>query len=274
MVKGLFYLFTTDCLRPNMMQDLVHMLQSPNMNQSDMEKALTTTLQLVKELTKARLVRSRNIIYATSNQLFSALLPTYTGFHTLWSGSQLHMPLHIGSVASSPQLKASSDSFKLQVLKISDLAFKIMSRLAIAGYEIPQEKEEVRLFWQSTHFQLKTFLSILDRPTLVDIEGRACLERYIRHIAKFHMATAAIDGNAFSELPDTPALVIMYWEHAKVARARQRQLLAEPPDRKSLEEVICLRTLLLLRACFRLVRETSPLCLMLIASAVLTFVHC
>lgn len=204
-----------------------------------LSNTLTTTHYIVKELATVRLQRSKASLFAITPELFAVLQDVY-----LFSIREWQQKLSV-----SPQRP---DEQVMSLMTVSVKVLKILRRLVIAGYEFPHRESEVQEYWSTTQSHLQIYLELLHRPGLTPVYQEAA-GQHINQLAKFHCSMADEHSVSFALLPSTMSLVRNYWSAASMMRERQIEASRQGLESMSLYEGICLRALLLLRACFKIV---------------------
>ena len=144
------------------------------------------------------------------------------------------------------------------------LALRVLRRLVIAGYEFPNRHKEVQEFWRilGSHFgEMLAFVTQLGHA--LQGEVRAHVEKHLVQISKFHLQMMRQHSAAFIQLPDSVELVKAYWgllvsfgetfgsQTAVVSTKGGANVDFDDQDTPYMEK-ICLKALLLLRACVHL----------------------
>lgn len=231
---------------PTLVSDLttlVRIASQPGAPPTTSCRTLTLNLQIVKELSTIRLTRPKASLYSAAPELFHVLRDAYFACTQGWEQ-------HLAS--NQP---ASDDV--IRSMDTSEAIFKIIRRLIISGYEAPHHEAEIQDFWQQTLGQTQRFVGLLQQNrgnqyfTLIGL--------HLTQLAKFHVNMANEHPVAFGMLPGTPGLVRMYWMMAKPMRQIRLSVAADDDDDEdgTVYDSLCLRGLLLIRACFKIVYNSA-----------------
>jgi len=220
-------------------------------------RALLVLLHMVKELSTARLQRSRQNLQAATPEIVHVLGGLYADTVTFW-----RKKLQEGAV--EPDV--------VSVMRLSLLNVKVLRRLLVSGYEHPNRDNDVVSFWNLAQQQLGALIQTRsERATSLPLEVRSLLEKNILQLAKLHHGMASNHPAAFALLPNSIDLVRAYWNLAKdygesfgskeaVTGAVASASIGTDGDADSdpsATEKLALRGLLILRACVRMVHSPA-----------------
>ena len=213
-------------------------------------RILLILLNMVKELSSARLQRSRLSLQSATPDIFQTLGKVYVEKSQSWMGF----------------IKNGGDDEGGAITNVehSLLALRILRRLVVAGYEHPNRNKEVQEFWRilSSHFGDMFALTRQHGHALQD-DVRSYIERHLIQISKLHLEMMRQHSAAFVQLPDSIGLARAYWGLLTTFGQSFGSHTAVIPQHNDLNgnigdegtpymETISLKALLLLRACVRL----------------------
>ncbi|KAK5110618.1 hypothetical protein LTR62_005657 [Meristemomyces frigidus] len=221
---------------PEALSSLVTVLRSQSQSPSlQLARTLLALLNIVKELSTARLQRSRQNLQAASPEIVFVLSKLYTNAVDYWQSSR-----------------------DASTAKVALMAMKVLRRLLIAGYEHPGRHEEVASIWTTTQQHLQLCLQHQE------------LERVALQHAKLHHEMAREHPASFALLPSSMELTRAYWSlarsygesiatHDSVQSAIAAAHIGTDgdADEKSVTEKLALKGLLILRACVKMVHNPA-----------------
>ncbi|KAF2151677.1 ARM repeat-containing protein [Myriangium duriaei CBS 260.36] len=218
---------------------------------SRLERSLLILLYIIKELSTARIQRSRTNLQAATPEILAVLGSIYVEKINLWQ-QMLQQDGH------GPQL--------VSVMSQSLLSIKTLRRLLISGYEHPHRDNDVRQFWELTLNQVQSLMNIThQQSSALPPEIMRLVERHLHQLSKFHLDMADKHPAAFVLLPSSLPLVHAYWSFVKqfsqtygmtsdVASSNPHGSAKSDTqdDGPSISEKLSLNGLLLIRACIRM----------------------
>lgn len=220
------------------MSSIITFLRSstqPGANPLQLPRTLTILLQIIKELSTARLQRTRAHLQSASPEVFHLLGSIYVDKVNKW-----------GSVLEQG---GADEAALLETIEQSLVSMKVIRRLVIAGFEHPSRDKEVQDFWRLTHSHFSRFLSFVQGQTTLPEQIHRSIEKHLLQLSKLHVDMAKTHPASFSLLPDSITLVQSYWTLVVKLGEDYEKLEAEG---KSLMEKTGLRALLLIRACAKM----------------------
>ncbi|CAG7924157.1 unnamed protein product [Penicillium olsonii] len=227
---------------PDAISSIISSLRSstqPEANPLQLPRTLLILLQIIKELSTARIQRTRHNLQAVSPEIFQLLGGIYVEKINLW-GSVLEQ-----GGAGGEEL--------LHTLELSLVSLKVLRRLIIAGFEHPSRSQEVQNFWVLTHSHFSKFLSFVNGPTNLPEPVHKAIEKHLLQMSKLHVEMAKTHPASFALLPDSIPLVHSYWSLVVKLGETYDSLGAGGEDEdKPLIEKTGLRALLLIRACAKM----------------------
>lgn len=213
---------------------------SSSTNALHLERILRILLYIIKELSTARIQRSRTNLQAATPEILGVLGSIYVDKVTQWRQA----------------LQSSSDgSHLVSLLSESLLSIKTLRRLLISGYEFPNRDTDVCKFWELTLSQVQDFMTlVLQQSAGVASDVARLVERHLLQLSKFHLEMAEKHPAAFVLLPSSLPLLGAYWNFIKTFSESYGASSGElsEDDGPSTSERISLNGLLLIRACIRM----------------------
>lgn len=207
----------------------------PGANPLQLPRTLTILLQIIKELSTARLQRTRANLQSVSPEIFHLLGSIYVDKVNKW-----------GSILEQG---GADEAALLETIEQSLVSMKVIRRLIIAGFEHPNRDKEVQDFWRLTHSHFSRFLSFVQGKTALPETVHRSIEKHLLQLSKLHVEMARTHPASFSLLPDSIILVQSYWTLVVKLGEDYDKLESEG---KSLMEKTGLRALLLIRACAKM----------------------
>lgn len=231
---------------PDVLTTLTHALRS-QLPPLQLLRALLVLLHIVKELSTARLQRSRRDLQSATPEIVHVLGALYAHSVDRWRNG----PIQDGELSMQQSL----------------LSMKILRRLLISGYEHPNRNSEVVIIWQLTQEHLGAFIELVNAGhSSVEL-----VEKHMVQLAKLHHEMSRDHPAAFALLPNSVALVQAYWGLAKgfgevfgtkeaVTSAVASASIGTNGDvneGKKSDEKLTLKALLILRACVKMVHNPT-----------------
>lgn len=212
----------------------------PHANPLQLPRTLLILLQIIKELSTARIQRTRANVQSVSPEIFHVLGSIYVDKVNKWVEMLEHQA-------------AADEGALTEAVEQSLVSLKVIRRLIISGFEHPSRAEEVQHFWVLTHSHSSKFLSFLDGSVNPPEAVSKGIERHLLQLSKLHVEMAKTHPASFALLPDSIPLVRSYWTLVVKLGERYESLGADgEPNGKSLTEKTGLRALLLIRACAKM----------------------
>ena len=229
--------------------DLMRTATRPGSEPSSFPRALVMLLQVVKELSTARLQRSRLSLQSATPEVTFVLGRVYIDKVQRWRTFL--------SVGGDDEGAAMDD------LGQSLLAIKILRRLMIAGYEFPNRDKDLQEFWVVTRDQLGDFLSLVTQTPPLPTHVQRLVGENLMQLSKLHLDMARTHPAAYALMFDSVSLTRAYWALAArfgetfgsksaVVPSKVRSD-GDAADERPLLERLSLQGLLLMRACVKMV---------------------
>ncbi|KAL8880931.1 MAG: hypothetical protein Q9198_001760, partial [Flavoplaca austrocitrina] len=224
----------------------------PDGNPLRLTRALLILLEVIKELSTARIQRTRTSLQAASLEVLQVLGKIYLDKVQAWMTF-----FHQGGIDEGGAINSVEQSL---------LALRVLRRLLIAGWDTPNRSNEVKEFWNILSIHLKDMLLMaLQESSSLHENVRRLVEKHLRQIAKLHVNLAKAHPSGFVLLPSSVELVSTYWSivHQFGETYGSRSFTAsglgigqsgDDIDQSiPITEYLSLRGLLLLRACVKMV---------------------
>ena len=176
----------------------LRMASRPDSNPVHLSRTLLILLYIIKELSTARLQRSRASLQGASPEVFQVLGRVYVDKVHLWMRY-----LQDGAGDNALASQAVSESLH---------ALRVLRRLTIAGFEFPNRHKEIQEFWVCSRLHLAEMLSLLRQHSRsLQPEIQFQIEKTLVQLSKLHLEMVKVHPAAFALLPDSPELAKAYW---------------------------------------------------------------
>ncbi|KAI1633197.1 putative importin 11 [Biscogniauxia mediterranea] len=236
---------------PDPLTTLIDLLrQNKDGDQNHLAGALVILLRTVKELGTARLRKSQTALQSATPELVYILAEIYGAKTATWT------TFLTGGGGQQEDADAA--------IEASLLAFKILRRLLLVGYEYPHKDKTVEQVWTFSQSQFGQFLSFVGNDSQAPPPYVEKVGKHLLQFTKLHIGMADEHPGSFASLPNSLDLARAYWDlvanfaelYDKSGGIRQGS--ASSGDSKSkvegpLVERLALKGLLLTRACVRMV---------------------
>ena len=231
---------------PDLMTNLIVHLRSstaPTVNSRYLRNTLYTLLQIVKELSTARLQRSRTSLQHVTPELLQVIGNIYVQSVDKWT-----------SFLKGP---GDDEGSALESVEHSLLCMKVLRRLIIAGFEHPNRNNDVEQFWSITYQHFGQFFEIVTSGQ-VDQNVNNMILKHLSHFSKLHVDMAKTHAAAFVLLPGCVTILQTYLslvqqlgEQYRLTGVTSKAKIGtdgDADDGKSMLEKLGLKGLLLMRA--------------------------
>ena len=240
---------------PDVLDSVLEQLRSSLMgalNVLSLSRTLLILLYIIKELSTAKLQRSRASLQSAAPSVINVLGNVYVGRVNTWMNF----------------LTAGGDDEggALESIEISLLALQVLRRLMVSGYDFPNRHEEIQDIWRvlASHFgQMLTLVHESSSP--LGANPKRSIENHLIQISKLHTNMAKSHPVGYALLPDSTALANAYWNLVRQfgetygshtptpsAKIRSDGDVEEDGGPPTMEK-LTLKGLLLLRACLKMV---------------------
>ncbi|KAJ5179511.1 hypothetical protein N7492_002721 [Penicillium capsulatum] len=228
---------------PDAITSIIAFLRSsmaPGANPVQLPRTLLILLQIIKELSTARILSTRKHLQSVSPEVFQVLGNIYVDKVNEWVAM-----LEQGITAEASLLEAIEQSL---------VSLKVLRRLIIAGFEHPGRDQEVQNFWGLTCSHFLRFLAMSNESSKLPEQVHHAIQKHALQLSKLHVEMARTHPASFALFSQSIDLVNNYWAALNELSAVYVNLGAQDEsDGQSLSEKIGLRALLLIRACAKMV---------------------
>jgi len=244
--------------RPDAIISVTQYLRSasqPGANPIHLHRTLIILLYIIKELSTARLQRSRTSLQSAAPEVFRVLGNIYVEKVRIWLQPMRN--------------DGHGQHFSSEDMVASLLALRILRRLVIAGFQFPNRHVEVQEFWAIACVQFGDLLSLLTPHVEPVTSGaRPQIEKHLLQLSKLHLEMVKVHPAAFALLPDSIGLTKAYWgllvnfgQTFGVQSAVTQTKIGTDGDADEDEityiEKLSLKGLLIIRACVKMVYSPS-----------------
>ena len=240
---------------PDVVDSILERLQSPSestVNFLPTSRTLLILLYIIKELSTARLQRSRASLQSAAENIVRVVYSVYVGCVKTW----------ITFLTTG----GDDEGGALESIELSLLALQILRRLMVSGFDFPNRHAEIQDIWRTfvSHFGQMLALVQEDSSRLL-ANPRRLIEKHLMQISKLHVNMAQSHPVGYALLPDSALLAKAYWGLARQfgETFRSRHLTsfseihsdadADKDEGPSAMEKLTLKGLLLNRACLKMV---------------------
>lgn len=170
----------------------------PSSNPMHLSRTLMILLYIIKELSTAKMQRSRTKLQSVTPEIVQTLSTVYIAKLDLWLSF-----LKSGGIDEGGALESMDQSL---------VALRILRRLIIAGYDSPNRQQEIRDIWKSFTSQFAEMLALARKTeATLSSQPQYLLEKHLVQISKLHLEMAKNHAAGFALLPDSIALARAYW---------------------------------------------------------------
>jgi len=237
--------------RPELFQQLLDILRAstdPSAYRLQLPRALLVLLYIVKELSTARLTRTRQNLQSITPEILTVLGTIYLNKVQAWQDF-----LRDGG---------EDEGGAMESIETSLLAIKTIRRLVIAGYDFPAREVEVQRLWTMSRQYFGEFFHYVNFDSPLEESVRKLIEKHLMQLSKFHLTMATTHPAGFVLLPNSLNLVRDYWslcsklgetwgsksvDGAKIGND------GDADDDTPIVERLGLKGLLIIRACVKMV---------------------
>ncbi|KAG9233175.1 armadillo-type protein [Amylocarpus encephaloides] len=236
---------------PDVLTNLIKVLrQAHQTNQTHLRRGMLILLQVVKELSTARLRNSQTSLQSVTPEIVFLLNEAYTLKVATW------MAFLSGS--------GEDEGGALEAMENSLYVIKVLRRLLIVGYEFPNHSKDVQQVWELSQHQFGQFLDMVSRdPPFLVSPAKELVEKHLVQFSKLHVQMSSLHPAAFALLPSSLDLVRAYWglvdkfgeSYGSVTEdfsAKSVNPDEKMKNQRSVMEKLCLKGLTLLRACLKM----------------------
>ncbi|KAH8679958.1 armadillo-type protein [Tricladium varicosporioides] len=240
---------------PDVLQNLIKVLRTAHQsNQLQLRRGMMIMLQVIKELSTARLRSSQTSLQSITPEIVFLLNEIYTEKVAYW------MAFLNGN--------GDDEGGAMDAMENSLYALKTLRRLLIVGYEYPNHSSDVQQFWELSQHQFGQFLEMVTHePPALFSPAKEIVEKHLAQFSKLHVQMSSIHPAAFALLPSSLELVRAYWGLAAKfgefygsetqdfnAKSLEND---DSKDKRPVMEKLCLKGLTLIRACIKMVFQPA-----------------
>lgn len=236
---------------PDVLTSLIKILRTANeSNQPHLRRGMLMLLQVVKELSTARLRSSQVRLQSVAPELVFLLSDIYQQKVAIWMN-------FIGGSGGDQGLAVNA-------MENSLVTIKILRRLLIAGYESPNHSTDVQQLWEHSQHQFGQFLNMISQePAGLVSPAKELVEKHLVQFSKLHVQMATTHPAAFALLPSSLDLVRAYWglvakygdsygSASQDFSAKALQTDSSSDKDRPVMEKLCLKGMNILRACLKM----------------------
>jgi len=241
---------------PDVLTSLIKILRTANQsNQLHLRRGMLILLQVVKELSTARLRTSQTRLQSVAPEIVFLLSEIYTQKVIMW----------VGFLNGNGE----DEGGAIDAMENSLFAIKILRRLLIVGYEYPNHSIDVQRLWEHSQHQFGQFLEMISHePPILLSPAKDLVEKHLVQFSKLHVQMSTTHPAAFALLPSSLDLVRAYWglvakfgesygSETQDFSAKALRKDESIKDERPVMEKLCLKGLNLLRACMKMVFSPS-----------------
>ncbi|KAL8901876.1 MAG: hypothetical protein Q9207_004980 [Kuettlingeria erythrocarpa] len=223
----------------------------PDRSPLELSRALLILLEVIKELSTARIQRTRASLQAAAMEVLQVLGKIYVDKVQSWMNFFRRSGDDEGGAIDS--------------VEQSLIALRVLRRLLNVGWDFPNRSPELEQFWVLLISHFKDMLALADESSGLLTHVRRLVEKHLRQIAKLHHTLARDHSAGFALLPNSTHLVSVYWSLIdQFGSTYPSQPLVASAGRNGahqdtdgghvpIMEFLSLKGLLLLRACVKMV---------------------
>ncbi|KAF6226163.1 hypothetical protein HO133_009029 [Letharia lupina] len=240
---------------PDVMESILEQLQpqvGSTPNSLPLSRTLLILLYIIKELSTAKLQRSRASLQSAAPNIVEVVGNIYVGRVKTW--------ITFLTTGGDDEGEA------LESIEISLLALQVLRRLIVSGYDFPNRQAEIRDIWKILVSHFGQMLALVQESSrLSRANPRKLIENHLIQISKLHINMVQSHPVGYALLPDSTGLSKAYWG---LARQFGETLGSQTPNSSakigsdgdaeegegpSTMEKLTLKGLLLIRACLKMV---------------------
>lgn len=240
---------------PDVLDSILEELQplsGRHSNSLPLSRTLLILLYIIKELSTAKLQRSRASLQSAAPTIIQVVGHIYVGRVKTWI-----MFLTTGG---------DDEGGALESIEVSLLALQVLRRLIVSGYDFPNRHAEIRDIWSILVSDFEQILALVHgTSSLLGADARKLIEKHLIQISKLHVHMVQSHPIGYALLPDSTGLAKAYWSLASRFGETLRSQTptpsakigsdgdAEKDEGPSTMEKLTLKGLLLIRACLKMV---------------------
>lgn len=216
-------------------------------NPLQLPRTLIILLQIIKELSTARMQRVRISLQSVTPEIFHLLGSIYIEKFNTWNGL-----LEQGRTG---------DAALLELLEQTLTSFKVLRRLIVAGFDHPNRDKDVQGFWELSITHFTKLFTYLESGSNLPPQVTRSIGKHLIQLSKLHVEMAKTHPADFGLLPNCVPLVKSYWTIvSKLGEMYEAESnlqssdagTSEDDETKNFIDKLGLKALLLLRACAKM----------------------
>lgn len=221
-------------------------------NSLPLSRTLLILLYIIKELSTARLQRSRASLQSAAPHIVTVAGNIYVG--------------HVKTWMTFLTTGGDDEGGALESIEISLLTLQVLRRLIVAGYDFPNRHAEIQDIWRILASHFGQMLALLHgTSSLLGTNPRKFIEKHLIQISKLHVNMVQSHPAGYALLPDSTGLAKAYWGLARQFGETLGPQTPTPSSRIGSDgdadndegpptmEKLTLKALLLIRACLKMV---------------------
>ena len=165
-------------------------------------RTLLILLYIIKELSTAKLQRSRASLQSAAPNIVKVLASVYVERVKTW----------ITFLTAG----GDDEGGALESIEVSLLALQILRRLIVSGYDFPNRHAEIQDIWRILVSHFGQMLALVhESSSLLGANPEKLIENHLIQISKLHVNMAQSHPVGYALLPDSTALAKAYWGLAR-----------------------------------------------------------
>ena len=241
---------------PDVLDSILEQLQpfssASALNSLPLSRTLLILLYIIKELSTARLQRSRAILQSAAPKIVTVVGNIYVRCVNTW--------------VTFLTAGGDDEGGALESIEISLLALQILRRLIVFGYDFPNRHAQIQDIWRILVSHFGQMLALVrENSSLLGTHPRKFIENHLIQISKLHVNMVQTHPAGYTLLPDSTALAKAYWGLARQFGETFGSQTPNPSakigsdgdietaEETSTMEKLTLKGLLLIRACLKMV---------------------
>ncbi|KAL8733431.1 MAG: hypothetical protein Q9181_003578 [Wetmoreana brouardii] len=240
---------------PDAISSIVSKLRSvfqSNNRSLELTRSLLILLEVIKELSKARLQRPRTSLQAAALEVLQVLGKIYVDKTQIW------MVFF--------NRNGDDEGGAIDSIEQSSLALRVLRRLLVAGWDFPNRSSEVQDFWTLLNSQYTDMLTLMaNQSASLHDNTRRLVDKHLQQIAKLHLNLARDHPAGFALLQGSVHLLSVYWnlinqfgetlgsQTSKIPGVGLKHNGGVDDQEMPIMEYLSLKGLQLLRACAKMV---------------------
>ena len=186
---------------PDVLNSILEQLQPSSagaLNALPLSRTLLILLYTIKELSTAKLQRSRASLQSAAPSIVKVVGNVYVGRFKAW----------ITFLTAG----GDDEGGALESIEISLLALQILRRLMVSGYDFPNRHAEIQDIWRILVLHFGQMLALVHESSfLLGANPKKSIEKHLVQISKLHVNMAQSHPVGYALLPDSTALAKAYW---------------------------------------------------------------